>query len=98
MPIICTIKTLLKKECRTDDSGELNGSRGSPCLYKKFGSVEVLKGISAEAFKGDVISLISASGSGKSTVLRSINLLETPTSGEIYVHGEAVKFTTNKKG
>lgn len=67
-------------------------------IHKTFGSVEVLKGISAEAFKGDVISLIGASGSGKSTFLRCINLLETPTLGDIYVHGEAVKFATNKKG
>jgi histidine transport system ATP-binding protein len=64
--------------------------------HKTFSSVEVLKGISAEVFKGDVISLIRASGSGKSTFLRCINFLETPISGDICVHGEAVKFTTNK--
>jgi arginine/ornithine transport system ATP-binding protein len=66
--------------------------------HKTFSSVEVLKGISAEVFKGDVISLIRASGSGKSTFLRCINFLETPISGDICVHGEAVKFTTNKNG
>jgi ABC-type histidine transport system ATPase subunit len=81
---------------------EINMEEVAPLLvtdiHKNFGCLEVLKGISAEAFKGDVISLIGASGSGKSTFLRCINLLETPTSGNIYVHGEAVKFTTNKKG
>ena len=67
-------------------------------IHKTFGTLEVLKGISAEAHKGDVISLIGSSGSGKSTFLRCINLLETPTSGEIFVHGEELKFKTGKKG
>ncbi len=67
-------------------------------IHKTFGTLEVLKGISLEAHKGDVISLIGSSGSGKSTFLRCINLLETPTSGDIFVHGEELKFKTNKKG
>ena len=65
-------------------------------LYKSFGSIEVLKGVSLEAHKGDVISMIGSSGSGKSTFLRCINLLETPTSGEILLHGEAIAFKTHK--
>ncbi len=47
-------------------------------LYKRFGDVEVLKGVTMDAGVGDVISLLGASGSGKSTFLRCINLLETP--------------------
>ncbi len=57
-------------------------------LHKRFGRLEVLKGISMTAEKGDVISIIGASGSGKSTFLRCINLLETFEQGEIRVFGE----------
>ncbi len=53
-------------------------------LQKSFGSIEVLKGIDAEIKKGDVIVVIGASGSGKSTFLRCLNLLEEPTGGQIY--------------
>lgn len=67
-------------------------------VHKSFGSHEVLKGISLEANKGDVISLIGSSGSGKSTFLRCINLLEIPTSGDIQVHGENIEFKTDKRG
>lgn len=61
-------------------------------LYKRFGDNPVLKGLSLEAHQGDVITLIGASGSGKSTFLRCMNLLECPDAGEIIVHGEPVKF------
>lgn len=67
-------------------------------IHKCFGELEVLKGISLEAHKGDVISVIGASGSGKSTFLRCINMLEIPTSGDIQVHGEKVAFKTNRRG
>jgi arginine/ornithine transport system ATP-binding protein len=67
-------------------------------IHKTFGDLKVLKGISLEAEKGDVISMIGSSGSGKSTFLRCINLLETPTSGEIIVHGEKIEFKTDKSG
>ncbi len=50
-------------------------------IHKSFGNHEVLKGISLTAKKGDVISIIGSSGSGKSTFLRCINFLETPDSG-----------------
>ena len=59
-------------------------------IHKRFGEVEVLKGISVEADKGDVIAILGASGSGKSTFLRCINLLETPNAGRIVVAGERV--------
>ena len=67
-------------------------------LYKNFGSVEVLKGISLTAKVGDVVSLIGSSGSGKSTLLRCINLLEMPTSGNIYVGDELIKLHKNRRG
>ena len=61
-------------------------------LHKSFGELEVLKGVSLSAKEGDVISIIGSSGSGKSTFLRCINLLELPSQGDIYLRGEAVKF------
>lgn len=67
-------------------------------ICKTFGDLDVLKGVSMEANKGDVISLIGSSGSGKSTFLRCMNLLEIPTSGEIRLHGEQVLFEVNRKG
>jgi arginine/ornithine transport system ATP-binding protein len=67
-------------------------------LHKTFGQNEVLKGISLSAHKGDVISIIGSSGSGKSTFLRCINLLETPTAGEIWVNGELIQMKNNRAG
>ena len=57
-------------------------------LRKCFGPLEVLKGISLEAHEGDVISILGSSGSGKSTMLRCLNMLEIPDSGEIRIGGE----------
>ncbi|MGT2754853.1 amino acid ABC transporter ATP-binding protein [Streptococcus ovis] len=59
-------------------------------LNKSYGNNEVLKDISLSVNKGEVISIIGSSGSGKSTFLRSINLLEEPSGGEILFHGENV--------
>ena len=56
-------------------------------LRKSFGKNEVLKGISTEIHRGEVVVIIGASGSGKSTFLRCLNLLETPTSGQIFFEG-----------
>ena len=61
-------------------------------LHKSFGDLEVLKGVSMSAREGDVVSIVGSSGSGKSTFLRCINLLELPTSGSIRLSGEEVKF------
>ena len=65
-------------------------------LHKSYGSHEVLKGVSLEAKAGDVISIIGSSGSGKSTFLRCINLLEQPDSGSIVLNGEALKLVASK--
>ncbi|HIS76799.1 MAG TPA: amino acid ABC transporter ATP-binding protein [Candidatus Merdivicinus excrementipullorum] len=63
---------------------EING------LTKSFGSLEVLKNITTTINKGDKVVVIGPSGSGKSTFLRCLNLLETPTSGEIWFEGEQI--------
>ena len=60
-------------------------------LHKSFGAHHVLKGVSLNAREGDVVAIIGGSGSGKSTMLRCINFLETPSSGQISVAGEAVE-------
>lgn len=67
-------------------------------LHKSFGSLEVIKGVSLHAKKGDVISILGRSGSGKSTFLRCINFLETPTSGTISLGGEEITVTKDRKG
>lgn len=63
-------------------------------LYKKFGKLEVLKNINTSISRGEVVAIIGPSGSGKSTFLRCINLLETPTSGDIWFKDEEI---TNPK-
>lgn len=67
-------------------------------LYKKFGELAVLKGVSMEAQRGDVISILGASGSGKSTFLRCLNLLETPDSGDVFLAGEKMAMQRNRQG
>ena len=67
-------------------------------LHKRFGDLEVLKGISLTARDGDVISILGSSGSGKSTFLRCINLLENPNQGQIIVAGEELKLKPGKHG
>ena len=67
-------------------------------IHKRFGANEVLKGVSLEAHGGDVISIIGSSGSGKSTFLRCINLLEKPNQGRIVVAGEELKLVPGKTG
>jgi len=59
-------------------------------LKKSFGELEVLKGIHTEIRKGEVVVIIGASGSGKSTFLRALNLLEMPTSGKIFFEEEEI--------
>ena len=57
-------------------------------LKKNFGSLEVLKGINQTIYQGEVVSIIGPSGGGKSTFLRCLNLLETPTSGKVIFEGQ----------
>lgn len=67
-------------------------------LHKKFGALEVLKGVSLTARDGDVVAMIGGSGSGKSTFLRCINFLENPTSGVIRINGEDVQMVSDGEG
>jgi polar amino acid transport system ATP-binding protein len=64
-------------------------------IHKRFGSVEVLKGVSLQMSKGEVIAIIGPSGSGKSTFLRCLNHLETINSGRIEIEGEVLASTTD---
>lgn len=67
-------------------------------LHKRYGSNEVLRGVSIAAKSGDVISIIGSSGSGKSTFLRCINLLELPYAGTISLNDEQLRLKTGKDG
>ncbi|MBX7146282.1 MAG: ATP-binding cassette domain-containing protein [Alphaproteobacteria bacterium] len=68
-------------------------------IHKKFGNTEVLKGISLTALQGSVIAMIGSSGSGKSTFLRCLNLLEIPDAGRVIIDGELIRmhYTKDKK-
>ncbi len=59
-------------------------------IRKRFGSLDVLHGISLDAHEGDVISILGSSGSGKSTLLRCVNMLEVPDSGSVTIGGETI--------
>jgi arginine/ornithine transport system ATP-binding protein len=67
-------------------------------ITKRFGNNEVLKGVSVRARAADVISMIGSSGSGKSTFLRCLNLLEQPDSGRIAVAGEELRLVPDRGG
>jgi len=64
-------------------------------LKKAFGDLEVLRGISLDIARGEVVAIIGASGSGKSTFLRCINRLEEPTGGQVFIDGE--QFPTKER-
>src|SRR3546814_10350946 len=67
-------------------------------IHKSFGDLEVLKGVSLTAREGDVIAMLGSSGSGKSTFLRCMNLLERPNAGRIVVAGEELRLKPAKNG
>ena len=67
-------------------------------LHKRFGPLEVLKGISLTARQGDVVAIIGGSGSGKSTFLRCINMLELPSAGSVAIHGETIEMKKDRHG
>lgn len=67
-------------------------------IHKRYGAVEVLKGVSLSASKGDVVAMIGSSGSGKSTFLRCLNFLERPTEGAISLGGEALTLKRDRTG
>ncbi|MDR3504777.1 MAG: ATP-binding cassette domain-containing protein [Acidocella sp.] len=65
-------------------------------IHKSFGNVEVLKGVSLTAYEHDVIAILGSSGSGKSTFLRCINLLEMPDKGRVSIRGELIEMKDGK--
>jgi ABC-type histidine transport system ATPase subunit len=67
-------------------------------IHKSFGNLQVLSGVTLDAYTGDVISVLGPSGSGKSTLLRCINLLEIPDSGRLCVSGEEVRMRQDRHG
>jgi ABC-type histidine transport system ATPase subunit len=67
-------------------------------MHKSFGPHEVLKGVSLTAHEHDVIAILGSSGSGKSTFLRCINLLEMPNAGEVRVQGELIRMRRHANG
>ncbi|MEZ5842944.1 MAG: ATP-binding cassette domain-containing protein [Hyphomicrobiaceae bacterium] len=67
-------------------------------IVKRFGPVEVLKGISLAAHDGDVIAIIGSSGSGKSTFLRCMNMLEVPDEGTVALDGEEIRLKQRRGG
>jgi len=67
-------------------------------IYKRFGDLEVIKGIDLTARRGEVVALIGTSGSGKSTLLRCANLLERPDAGQILFDGESIELRTARDG
>src|SRR4029079_10276935 len=88
------------REHRQVNKGSSNGQPAVVVegLHKSFGDLEVLKGVSLTAHEGDVVSMIGASGSGKSTFLRCINFLEMPTQGRIQVTGEDMALAPGSDG
>ena len=65
-------------------------------LRKEYPNATPLKNVTATIYKGDVISVIGPSGTGKSTLLRCINMMDPPTSGDIYINDEAISLLTEK--
>src|SRR6476660_288625 len=59
-------------------------------IHKRFGELEVLRGVNLEVAKGEVVCILGPSGSGKSTLLRCVNLLEPPEDGEIFLEGQDI--------
>ena len=88
-------------EAATPMEGEPQAEPGAALqvadLFKRFGDLEVLKGVSLTAYEHDVIAILGASGSGKSTLLRCINLLEVPDAGEVHVRGELIRMRTDRR-
>ncbi|CCD35652.1 Histidine ABC transporter, ATP-binding protein HisP (TC 3.A.1.3.1) [Candidatus Paraburkholderia kirkii UZHbot1] len=90
--------SLLKEKALEPTAKDVATKLVAEDIHKRYGDNEVLKGVSLAAKAGDVISIIGASGSGKSTFLRCINFLERPNAGQIIVDGEAVRTKTDQGG
>jgi polar amino acid transport system ATP-binding protein len=83
--------TLSEKNPRADESGTATAAAvGVRGLHKRYGAVDVLRGVDLEVAAGETVCVIGRSGSGKSTLLKCVNLLEAPTSGEIRLGGDLI--------
>ena len=80
----------LQNTCLVPESERSDAIINVKKLYKKFGTLEVLKGVDLAIYKGDVVAIIGPSGCGKSTFLRCLNLLEKPNAGQILLNNEYV--------
>ena len=83
-------KALQAEICKVPESERCDCLLRVNNLHKKFGNLQVLQGVNIDINKGDVVAVIGPSGCGKSTFLRCLNLLETPSSGEIIIENEYV--------
>ncbi len=83
-------KTLKTEICKVPEAERCDCLLRVNNLHKKFGNLQVLQGVNIDINKGDVVAVIGPSGCGKSTFLRCLNLLETPSSGEIIIENEYV--------
>ncbi|HSI46783.1 MAG TPA: ATP-binding cassette domain-containing protein [Ideonella sp.] len=77
---------------------QISGGLQVQNLHKKFGDREVLRGVSLQAQRGDVVAIIGSSGSGKSTLLRCLNLLEQPHEGTLSLNGEVLQLKRQHDG
>ena len=80
----------LKELCLAPENEHTDAILSIKNLHKKFGNLEVLKGVDLNIYKGDVVAIIGPSGCGKSTFLRCLNLLEQPNAGQILLNNEYV--------
>ena len=80
----------LKELCLAPENEHTDAILNIKNLHKKFGNLEVLKGVDLNIYKGDVVAIIGPSGCGKSTFLRCLNLLEQPNAGQILLNNEYV--------
>ncbi|MFF7550427.1 amino acid ABC transporter ATP-binding protein [Streptomyces canus] len=84
-------KTLSEKNSRSDQAGTATAAAVSVRdLHKRYGDVEVLRGVDLDVAAGETVCVIGRSGSGKSTLLKCMNLLEAPTAGEIRLSGDLI--------
>jgi len=81
----------------TQDYGETDPIISAIKIHKQYDGLAVLKGVSLNAKRGDVVAILGSSGSGKSTLLKCLNLLEVPDAGSLRIDKESIYFGSNEK-